>query len=206
MVFGLFKKKHEVKKLELDVRDSFNSVKEDFGKVSQWIKHLDGKHGSHETQIGELKQEILALRSDVEEIKDFISFFGAGLSKQAPTGANKQAAVRAVQTPVQTAVQTAVLDHLTVMERAIVWTLLNTDSDMKLSYEDLSALLGKRKSTIRGQINAIKQKSEGLIEEQISENGKKRVFIPEEIKQIMLKSVKVRVKQEKKNAKKQDFE
>lgn len=204
MVFGFFGKKKVVKKLELDVRDSFSAVKEDFGKVSQWIKHLDGKHDSHEAQIASVKDEILALRADVEEIKDFISFFGGGLSKQPQTGANKQTAARAVQTPVQTAVQTAVLDHLTVMERAIVWTLLN--SDMKLSYEDLSAMLGKRKSTIRGQINAIKQKSDGLIEEQISENGKKRVFVPEEIKQIMLKSVKVRVKQERKNDKKQNFE
>jgi hypothetical protein len=206
MVFGFFKKKHEVKKLELDVRDSFNSVKEDFGKVSQWIKHLDGKHDNHQTQISELKEEILSIKSDVEQIKDFISFFGGGLSKQQQTPVNKQTALRAVQTPVQTAVQTSILDHLTVMERAIVWTLLNTDSNMKLSYEDLSALLGKRKSTIRGQINAIKQKSEGLIEEQISENGKKRVFVPEEIKQIMLKNVKVRVKSNKKSLKNEDFE
>jgi predicted transcriptional regulator len=101
---------------------------------------------------------------------------------------DKQAAGVYVQTPVQTAVQTGILETLTVMERAIVWALLN--SEMKLSYEDLSVMLGKNKSTIRGQINAIKQKSEGLIEESSEANGKKRVFIPEEMKQIILKKEK----------------
>ena len=72
---------------------------------------------------------------------------------------------------------------------------------MKLSYEDLALLLGKERATIRGQINAIKQKSEGLIEELVERNGKKRVFIPEEIKEKMLKKTKVRVKSDKKSEK-----
>ena len=72
---------------------------------------------------------------------------------------------------------------------------------MKLGYDDLSAILGKEKSTIRGQINAIKAKSENLIEESIEKNGKKRVFIPEEIKEKMLKKQKVRLN-ESKNQKK----
>ena len=69
---------------------------------------------------------------------------------------------------------------------------------MKLSYHDLAAMLGKEKSTIRGQVNSIRQKSEGLIKEQVEENGKKRVYIPEEIKEKMLKKTKVRVKKNKK--------
>jgi hypothetical protein len=63
---------------------------------------------------------------------------------------------------------------------------------MKLSYEDLAAMLGKRKSTIRGQVNSIRQKSEGLIEEIVGENNKKRVYIPEKNKEILLKTRKVR--------------
>ncbi|GAI31057.1 unnamed protein product, partial [marine sediment metagenome] len=57
--------------------------------------------------------------------------------------------------------------------------------------------LGKERSTIRGQINAIRQKS-GLIEELIEKKGKKRVFIPEEIKEKLLKRAKVRVGKGKK--------
>ena len=67
------------------------------------------------------------------------------------------------------------------------------NSDMKLSYEDLALLLGKERSTIRGQINAIKQKSEGLIYEMSEKNGKKRVFVPDEIKEKLAKYAKVRV-------------
>jgi len=113
---------------------------------------------------------------------------------------NKQTAVYAVQTPVQTGVQTPNLDQFSVTERAILWVLLNTD--MKLSYDDLAAMLGKERSTIRGQINGIKQKSEEIIEEILERNGKKRVFIPEEIKEKLLKKQKVRVKTSKKPQKK----
>jgi chromosome segregation and condensation protein ScpB len=105
---------------------------------------------------------------------------------------DKQTVVTPVQNVVQTAVQTNVLENLSLMERAIVWALAN--SDQKLSYEDLAVVLGKDKSTIRGQINAIRQKSEGLIEESREANGKKRLYIPEEMRQIMLKNGKVRVK------------
>jgi len=114
---------------------------------------------------------------------------------------NKQTAVYAVQTGVQTGVQTPKLEQFSVTERAIVWVLLN--SDMKLSYEDLAAMLGKERSTIRGQINTLKSKSEGLIEESIEENGKKRVFIPENIKEKLLKKSKVRVKSNKNSKKDQ---
>ena len=63
---------------------------------------------------------------------------------------------------------------------------------MKLSYADLAAMLGKRRATIRGQINSIKQKSEGLIEEIVSENNKKRLFISEKVKTALLKTQKVK--------------
>ena len=90
------------------------------------------------------------------------------------------------------------------MERALVYVLLNTD--MKLSYDDLAAMMGKSRTTVRGQVNSIKQKSEGLVEEVMERNGKKRLFIPENIKEKMLKNVKVRVRNDgkKKNNKEEE--
>jgi len=173
------------------VQDSFNRVKDDFGKVGKWIKHLDDKHGTREGELLEIKAQLLTIQEDILEMKDFVYFFGHGLSKQPSTARDKQSLSDDVQTPVQTAVQTDILSNLTVMERAIVWTLLN--ADMRLSYEDLAALLGKDKSTVRGQINTIKQKSEGLIRESRESNGKKRLYIPEEICSNILKSIKVKV-------------
>jgi len=46
--------------------------------------------------------------------------------------------------------------------------------------------------------NGIKQKSERIIEEIIEKNGKKRIYIPENIKEKILKKTKVRVKGDKK--------
>ena len=195
-MFGFFNKKKVVKRLEEDVQKSFASVKEDFGKVGEWIRHLDGKHDKQSGEVEQIKMQILEIRDALEDVNEFISFFGQGLSKQPQTAVHKQPQMDVVQTPVQTAVQTDILANLTVMERAIVWALLN--SEMKLSYEDLSALLGKNKSTIRGQINTIKQKREGLILESRENNGKKRLYIPNKMRGFVLKSVKVRVKALKK--------
>ncbi|MDO8517517.1 MAG: hypothetical protein Q7S33_05325 [Nanoarchaeota archaeon] len=198
-MFGFFKKNKDVSKLKEEVYHSFNSVKKDINKVGEWVAHFDAKHKNFDKELVELKDQLYYIREDLNEIKDFVSFFGPQLTKQpfkqAQTGRDKQTAVQAVQTPVQTAVQTGILSGLTVMERAIVFALLN--SDVKLSYEDLAAVLGKDKSTIRGQINGIRQKSEGLIEESIEPNGKKRIYIPEKMKEFVLKSVKVRVRPDK---------
>jgi predicted transcriptional regulator len=202
-MFGFGKKKKVVEEFKKEVMSSFNSVKKDFEKVGGWIDHIDGKHRFHGDEIETLKGDILMLKSELEEVKDLLSFFGPNNSsrvfKQAQTPVHKQQGVVAVQTPVQTPVQTSILDGLTVMERAIVWAIIN--SEMKLSYDDLAAILGKSKSTIRGQINTIKQKSESLIQEYSEPNGKKRLFVPEEIKQILLKSAKVRVNKTKKTGK-----
>ncbi len=204
-MFRFFKRKKEVEKLRVDVQKSFNSVKDDFHKIGKWVEHFDDKKKNHENEIAMVKSHLFDLQSDMDEIKDFISFFGPELSKrlskQPQTGRDKQTAVQGVQTPVQTAVQTGILANLTVMERAIIWALIN--SEMKLSYEDLAALMGKDKSTIRGQINTIKQKSEGLVEESREHNGKKRLYVPEKMKNFILKSVKVRVKTNKKSKKKE---
>jgi predicted transcriptional regulator len=207
-MFWFFGKKDKVNKLEKEVKSSFSTVKEDFNKVGKWIQHIDVKHKTHDSDLNEVKEQVMLMKADIQEIKDFISFFGPKLSKQLSkqdqTGADKQTAFEGVQTPVQTAVQTGILNNLTVMERAIVWALIN--SDMKLSYEDLAALLGKDKSTIRGQINTIRQKSPGVIEEQIEVNGKKRIYVPEKIRNFIVKSVKVRVKSSKKQEKSDEKE
>lgn len=195
-MFWFFGKKRHTEKLEEEVRDSFDHVKQDFNKVGQWISHLDGKHKEHEGELDQIKDQLDTIQFELHEIKEFISFFGPKLSKQGQTAGDKQTDGEVVQTPVQTAVQSGILSNLTVMERAIVWALVN--SDMNLSYEDLAALLGKDKSTIRGQINTIRQKSEGLIEEMIEANGKKRLYIPEKMKDFLVKTVKVRVNGKKK--------
>ncbi len=194
-MFGFFRRKKVIEQLKLDVQRSFDSVKNDFVKVGQWINHIDDKQNNHDGEILKIKTHLLELQGDLEEIKELFSFFGSRVSKHHKTAINKQTAVEVVQTGVQTGVQTDFLPNLTIMERAIIWALLN--AEMKLSYEDIAALLGKDKSTIRGQINTIKQKSEGLIEEIREKNGKKRLYIPEKMKDFILKSVKVRVKKKK---------
>jgi hypothetical protein len=191
-MFGWFKKRDENEQMRLEIQKSFDSVKQDFGKVSQWIKHFDAKEHVQDTEIDDVKKQLFEVQSEMEEMKNFISLFGSKLSKQPQANSNKQTSVVSVQEGVQTAVQTTILDNLSLMERAVIWALAN--SDQKLSYEDLAVLLGKDKSTVRGQINTIRQKSEGLIMEAREANGKKRLYIPEEMKQIMLKNGKVRVK------------
>lgn len=199
-MFGFFKKRDELNKIKEEVANSFDSVKEDFANVGNWITHIDGKSKIHEDEVSEMKGHLFELREELKDLKAALNFLNPGLSgqlsKQPSNERDKQPENVYVQTPVQTPVQTGYLEGLTVMERAIVWALIN--SEMKLSYEDLSSMLGKDKSTVRGQINAIKQKSEGLIREYKEPNGKKRVYIADDIREFIVKNVKVRVRSNKK--------
>ena len=198
-MFGWFKKKRD-NDLEKKTQEGFNAVKRDVDAVSKWIKHLDKQDKRLFELLDSLKNDLSSVEDDVEGLKEAFEMSqevekGKQLFKKLPV-LDKQTAVGAVQEAVQTAVQTDnfydILKGLTANERLIVFTLLN--SEMKLSYEDLAMLLGKERATIRGQINAIKQKSGGVIEEYVEKNGKKRVYIPEEIKEKLAKYAKVRVK------------
>ena len=207
-MFGWFNRKKEVEQVKEDVKKGFESVKKDMSSVTGWIKHLDSEKNLQKKEIENLKDILASIKEEVEGLKNVVSFMGEINSnrvfKTPKRLFNKQTAVYPVQTAVQTAVQTTFLDQFSITERAIIWVLLNTD--MKLSYDDLAAMLGKERATVRGQINTIKQKSEGLIEEIIEKNGKKRLYIPEDIKEKVLKKAKVRVRSEKKAEKKKKKE
>jgi len=197
------KQKEESEGIREEVQRAFSKVKDDFKKTGEWINHLHTRDAHHEHGLNELNERLSYLEQEMGEIRHFLSFFGPGvfkqLSKQPSTAVDKQTAVEAVQTGVQTAVENGFLRHLSTMERAIVWVLLNTE--LKMSYEDVAAVLGKERSTIRGQINSIRQKSEGLIEEVTERNGKKRIYVPEHMKNLLLKSVKLSQKGKNRAAK-----
>ena len=193
-MFNFFSKKAQKKdldELKQAVQTGFNSVKQDLGNTSTWIKHLKSNEEGLKEDISDIHEELASVKEELESLKNVLAIVGkGGVFKQQQTVFNKQTPYNGVLNTVQTGVQTVFLDNLSTTERAIVFVLLN--SDMKLSYEDLAAMLGKRKATIRGQINSIKQKGEGLIEEVVGENNKKRIFIPDQTKEILLKREKVR--------------
>ncbi len=199
-MFGWIFRKKEVEQIKEDTKKGFDSVKKDITSLTEWIKHLDAERDSLKEGLREVKDILSSTNEEIEGLKNVVNIMNEaqtqGVFKTPRRKKDKQTAVYAVQTGVQTAVQTPNLDQFSITERAILWILLNTD--MKLSYHDLAAMLGKEKSTMRGQVNSIRQKSDGIIKEVVEENGKKRVFIPEEIKEKMLKKTKVRIKKSKK--------
>lgn len=195
------------KNLEEKTERGFSAVKKDMEVIGKWIKHLDSQDKQVFDILNELKLEIASIRDEVESLREGVDMVVEDqkvkqVFKKLPV-LGKQTAVEDVLEGVQTGVQTAnfydILKDLSGNERLIVFALLN--SDMKLSYEDLALLLGKERATVRGQINTIKQKSESLIEEIVEKNGKKRVFIPDEIKEKLAKYAKVRVSAKKKHEK-----
>ncbi len=207
-MFGFFKKRDEKNELAIikhAVQTGFNSVKNDVNTLTRWIKHLNSNDELFKNDINTINDDIFHLKDEIENIKNLLSLVGnPPILKQNQTMFNKQTPSISNLNVVQTSVQSSFLYNLTTNERAIIFVLLN--SDMKLSYEDLAAMLGKNKSTIRGQINSIKRKSEGLLEENIGENSKKRVYIPEKIKEILFKMKKVRDKVRKLDEKNDEIE
>jgi predicted transcriptional regulator len=205
MIFRFLFGKRRTKQLEESTKKGFEDVKKDIHAVSGWIKHLDSEKNLQQKDIDDIKESLSSINEELEGIKNVLNFMNEvktnRVFKTPKRLSNKQTAVYAVQTPVQTGVQTPNLDSFSVTERAILWILLNTD--MKLSYDDLSAMLGKERSTIRGQLNSIKQKGgEHFFEEVIEKNGKKRIYIPDEIKEKLLKKQKVSIKKRGKKARK----
>ena len=202
-MFWFFSGKKEIEKVKEDTKKSFDSVKKDVHSVAGWIKHLDSEKELQKRDIEEIKEDLSSIKNEIDGIKNALSIISnignPSLFKTPKQVFNKQTGVYPVQTAVQTAVQTPNLNQFSVSERAILWVLIN--SDMKLSYDDVAAVLGKERSTIRGQINTIRQKGDGLIEEVTEKNGKKRVFIPEEMREKLLKKPKVRVKKKENNGK-----
>lgn len=190
----LFKKKGD-EIFEEEVKKSFSNVKKDISKVSKWISHFHDKHRDHEEDFSKVLSRLEKLEKDLEDVKNFVEFFVAEntsgpfkspfkhLSKHPQTPVQ----TGGVQTVVQTPVQTGALKGLTTMERIVLFALLN--SKEKLSYEDISLITGKDKSTVRGQINNVKQKNEGLISEVMESSGKKRYFIEERVKERLLDDI-----------------
>tara|TARA_Y100000310_G_scaffold26446_1_gene25206 strand:- start:224 stop:859 length:636 start_codon:yes stop_codon:yes gene_type:complete len=206
MVLGWFlgnSRKNEIEIVKEEIKNSFSGVKVDIDKISQWVTHLNNQDVTREGHISSVREELATVKNDISELRDLVSGLTNDVSERVFTTPvqrqRKQTTVESVQTDVQTPVQTANfygISNLSVTERAIIWLLAN--SELKLSYEDIAAMLGKTKSTIRGQINSIRQKSEGLIVESMEKNGKKRVYMSEEIKEKMLKKAKVSVRRGKK--------
>ncbi len=201
-MFEWFFRKRE-KNCDAEIKKSFSEVKQDMETVGKWIKHLEGKDKQLFDIVFSIKHDLSSIKEEIDGLREGLNLTNLNTEskqvfKKLPV-LDKQTAVGGVQKAVQTAVQTAnfydILKNLSSNERLVIMAIMN--SDMKLSYEDLALLLGKERSTIRGQINAIKQKSEGLIEEIIEKNGKKRVFIPEEFREKLSKYAKVRVKRKK---------
>jgi predicted transcriptional regulator len=198
-MFGwLFKK--SVKKLEEKTEKGFSEVRKDMDSVGKWIKHLEKQDKQVFDIIYSLRRELSSVRNEMGDLRkgvDLLDFDAENkqLFKKLPV-LDKQTGVEDVQKSVQTAVQSGniydILQGLSANERLVVMTIMN--NDMKLSYEDLALLLGKERSTIRGQVNSIRQKNENLIEEMVEKNGKKRVFVPDKIKEKLAKYAKVRVK------------
>jgi len=187
-----FKKKvgkKEFDDLKKTVQTGFNNVKQDINNTSTWIDYLNNQENKTKEEILAMNASLSNINNEIENLKNIVSIIGeTPIFKQRQTVFNKQTLFKGVLNSVQTGVQTTLLRNLSTTERAIIFILLN--SDIKLSYEDLSALLGKSKNTIRGQINSIKQKSEGLLQEIIGSNNKKRVYIPEKIKKAMMNDIK----------------
>ena len=205
MLNWLFGNKKSDGELKEEVRQSFGNVRSDINNIGKWIKHLNEQDSKQDYKITDINERLSSIENEIEGIKNSFSLMDMSVYKQvfktSRAVSRKQTTDEDVQIHVQTPVQTGELNlsSFSVMERALISVLLH--QDMKLSYEDLAAMLGKNRATIRGQINAIKQKSE-LIEEVIEKNGKKRVFIPEEFKEKLLKNVKVRVSSTEKEQKK----
>jgi len=197
MFFWLKKREYKevdekISKISSSIERSFLNVKTDITHVLAKIDGLRSDHKSRYEEMVRINKRINELEIVFKEIYglryDNFKVFGQPFGHKQTDVRFKQLSV-GVQTPKKSDEWTK---KLTPMERVIINTLLN--SDMKYSYEDLSVLLGRDKSTIRGQMNSIKQKNEVLVNEHNEMNGKKRFYISEDTKNRILKERNMAIK------------
>jgi len=193
MVFNFFKRnKSKIDKKFLDINDSlknsFFKIKEDMFSLSSHLDSLHGHKKEHEKILESLDNRLKIIERAIENnLSDHVIVQTQSLSKQLQTSVRPKRTSIAVQTEVLES-----LRRLTPMERSLVWALLNTE--LKLSYSDLSTILGKDESTVRGQVSNAKRKIEGLILEKSESNGQKRFYIEEKIKDKVMKKYKLKGK------------
>jgi len=186
MVFKFFRRKRgdvdkKVDSLNESMIDSFSKIKGDMEHVGRWINHFSGKHDNHEKEIKQIYDRLSQIEGRLEDVWTRVR---TGVRTGKVSGRTRTDS-RSKQMSVQENVDS--LRNLTMVERSVVWVLLNTD--LKMGYDDLVVVLGKDKSTLRGQINNIKQKNESLIREIVENDGRKRFYIDEKIKNKVFKSV-----------------
>lgn len=199
-MFWFFKRKRDEHieqrfvNLHSSLHTSFSNIKKDINDVGKWLGHFKNKHGNHDKKFELLNYRVNNIEEVLEELRAVwtrvqTAVQTGGLSKQPQTDSCPNSRPKLSKQEENEGELTILerLRNLTMMERAVVWALLNTD--LKLSYEDLSVALGKDKSTLRGQINNIKTKNKGLIEEYIEKDGTKRFYISEKKKNEILKGI-----------------
>ncbi len=198
MVWWLFRRKRDddvnekFVNLHESLHTSFSNIKKDMADLNKWLDSFKNKHESHDQRFELLNRRVNDIEEVIEEMQGVwttvqTAVQTGGVSKQQQTDIRPNIRLRVSKQGEEELSMVERLRKLTMMERAVVWTLLNTD--LKLSYDDLSVALGKDKSTLRGQINNIKTKSEGLVEEHHEKDGKKRFYISEKTKSELLKGV-----------------
>lgn len=183
MGLWFFKKKDDTVHKKIDdvnksLTSSFSNLKKDMSEVGGWISHFKNKHDNHDNNFEELRLRVANIERDLEEMKTTWTRVQTGVQTRVQTRVQKTD-VRFKQMSVQ-ANTLEKLRNLTVMERGIIWVLLN--SDTKVRYEDLCLALNKNKSTLRGQINSIKLKSPELVKEEVENDGTKKFYIEENVK------------------------
>src|SRR3989338_2149893 len=171
MFWGWFGKKR-VEELEANTKKGFESVKKDIDAVGKWIKHLDQKDKQVFDLINSLRGDLSTIRDELAGVREgvdlaFVERQDKQVFKKLPV-LDKQTGVYGVEKAVQTAVQTGSF------------------------YNNLNGLSSNERLLLFTHINSIKQKSEGLIEEMVEKNGKKRVFVPNFMKEKLAKYAKVR--------------
>lgn len=193
MVFRFFKKRgskvdKKLSDLNDSLKNSFSKIKEDMFSLGSHVETLHDHKQNHSELIEDLDSRLKTLESFIEDVLTNQALVQTeSLSKQTPTNVRpKQTSV-----PVQTEVLES-LKRLTPMERSLVWALLNTE--LRLSYSDLARILGKDESTVRGQVSNIKRKTDGLVLEKSENNGQKRFYVEERVKNKIMRKYKVKTK------------
>ena len=189
-MFWFFRKKdsdfnRKLESMNSMLKNSFDSIKNDMGLISQWINAFNKKHKEHDEKFERILSRLERLEEKLEKKHDLSSVN----EQRSIVHERVQSFKRSNQSFTNVQSLDNLKERLTPAQKRIIQVL--DMAEMPIEYEDIARELGISIVTVRRHVNDIK-KMGFQIKEKINVDAKRKVFYLEKDIKRAIKAIKHR--------------
>jgi len=179
MIMGFWffgeKKEDKLKKIEGNLKHSFSKIRRDFDVVNKILGKFSGKHGSHESRLSKIEQELYLLRKlvskldDTDDERSIVHERSIAFNRSSQPFMNVQ----------------SLKSNITPAQKKVIHIL--GLAEVPLEYEDLAKELNLNVVTVRRHLNDLRRMGFDVKEKVNLENGRKVFFIEKAVKRVIMR-------------------